>query len=135
MYLFQLVFSGAELPGVGTGDVRLPLHVLTGQLHHPQRSLSQAGEVPAVDGQPQGACAELFHRAHLQHKALTVDVRAEAAAPGGGLLRGGAEGREADPDKYPAASSAGPGEPQDVDRQGAAGRGEEQGEVQEGGGL
>ncbi len=84
-----------------------------------------------MDSKSQGAGAQLFHRAHLQHKALAVDVWAEAAAPRGHLLRRGGEGRKADPDKHSTAPSTGPRKPQDVYHQGATGRGEEQGEMQE----
>lgn len=82
LYLFQFVFGWAQLLGVGVGGVRLPVHLLTGQFHNAQHGLSESGEVPAVDGQSEGAAVQLLQRAHLQHKALTVELWAEAAAAG-----------------------------------------------------
>ncbi|TNN64011.1 hypothetical protein EYF80_025734 [Liparis tanakae] len=117
-------------------DVSTVLSVTTVRINvsvplHSDSSGITACQSKGADSESQGAAAQLFHGAHLQHEALAVEVRAEAAAPRGYLLRGGAEGRKAGPDKQPGAPSAGPREPQDVDHQGATCRGEEQGEVKE----
>lgn len=131
MYLFQLSFAWCELFGVGSLGVKLPLHLVTGQLNFPQSSLSQPREFPVADSQPQGTGTELFHRAHRQHKVLADEVRAEAAPARNCLLGQGVKWREADTNKYPTASSSVPKQPQEVDHQGARIWAKEQGKVKE----